>query len=387
MQNPPSWNSDDDQANKIDRERDYEAVEGCEQPEQKSPAQGVAQASFAGRNDYADPHSYGRHSSCGACGKDVCNDERTKPIRHRLDHILATTLFRGLGPMLSGTQPFQQLNEPEPPVALARVEADLRRAGIGVVVVVPGLAHGGDGGPGDVMGLDARLAHQPGLRTATVGQMADEPVADDAGRDPGADAPDHETPAAHQPQRRRDRKLLQHPGPSQEPIEGIAADPAQLELGRPFQHQPAVHLPPGVDRHRPPVRQIVVTVGLALGPVADVVGADHPEGAAHADQGPEPGQDALQPQRAIEAAVDQPTVKSDRMAQQKRRPCHDDEDCDSGEAEGLGAEDQGGGQHGAVPQRVTRVPDDTAFDRAAAGRLDETVHGAGISVVHVGLPS
>ena len=164
-----------------------------------------------------------------------------------------------------------------------------------MMVVVPGLAHGRDGGPGHVVGLNARALDPPRLRPPAMGQMADEPVAGDRGRDPGTDAPDHEAPAAQQIQTDRDRQLLQHPGPLQKTIEAIPSDPAQIEGRRMVELQPGVHLPDCIDRHRPPVGQIIVAVALALGPVAQIMGADHPERPAHAHGGPDPDQPVLQP--------------------------------------------------------------------------------------------
>lgn len=77
-----------------------------------------------------------------------------------------------------------------------------------------------------------RFVDQPGLRAAAVGQVADEPVTHDRGRHAGAGAPDHEPPAARQIKRRRDRQLLQHPGPLQEAVEPVLPDAAQVESGR-----------------------------------------------------------------------------------------------------------------------------------------------------------
>lgn len=45
-------------------------------------------------------------------------------------------------------QPRQQPDELEPQVPLPGIESDPRRSGKGVVVVVPGLAHGDEPGPG-----------------------------------------------------------------------------------------------------------------------------------------------------------------------------------------------------------------------------------------------
>ncbi|MNY22949.1 hypothetical protein D3C86_1565910 [compost metagenome] len=179
--------------------------------------------------------------------------------------------------------------------------------------------------------------------------MADEPVADDADRHADADAPDHEAPAAHQPQQARDRRLLPHPGVLQKTVEGIASDPTQIEGRRLIQHQSAIHLPDGVDRHGASMRQVVVTVGLTLRPVTQVVGADHPEGTAHAHQRSDPDQQPFQPQGTVEAAVDQPPVKPNRMAEQQGGARQDDENGECAQAEGHKSKCQGDRQHGAVP--------------------------------------
>jgi hypothetical protein len=150
-----------------------------------------------------------------------------------------------------------------------------------------------------------------------------------------------------------------------------------------LQHQPPVHLPDGVDQHRPTIGQIVVTVGLALGPVAQVVGADHPERAAHAHRGPDPDKPVLQPQRTLEAAVDHAPVKADGMAEQQGRPGRQDEDGNGCGADRQRPGDQGHDQHRSVPQRMNRVPDHAPGDGITSRRLDQAVDGARVKrVVH-----
>jgi hypothetical protein len=81
------------------------------------------------------------------------------------------------------------------------------------------------------MGLDAGLPDPPRLRPATVRQMAHEPVAGHRGRDPHADTPDHEAPAAEQIEADRDRNLLQHPCPFEEAVEPVELNPVEVEGG------------------------------------------------------------------------------------------------------------------------------------------------------------
>lgn len=134
------------------------------------------------------------------------------------------------------------------------------------------------------MSLNARALHAPGLGAAPVGQMANEPVAGDRGGDPGADAPDHKAPAASQIERRRDRDLLQHPRSLKKAVEPVTTHAAEIEGRRAVELQSAVHLPDRVNHKATPVGEIVVTVRLPLAPVPQIVGADHPEGSAHADR-------------------------------------------------------------------------------------------------------
>src|SRR5687768_11048143 len=90
--------------------------------------------------------------------------------------------------------PLEDLDEHVSPVRLARIQADPRGSGEGMMIVVPGLAHGRDRGPGDVMGLDPRTGHEPALRAAPMRQMAYEPVAGHRSAHPGANAPHDPAP-------------------------------------------------------------------------------------------------------------------------------------------------------------------------------------------------
>ncbi|MGB3721960.1 MAG: metalloregulator ArsR/SmtB family transcription factor [Pacificimonas sp.] len=92
------------------------------------------------------------------------------------------------------------------------------------------------------MRLHARTADQPALRPAPVRQMTDEPVTDYRNGNARADSPYHPCPATPGIKQQRDWKLLQHPCFLEEPIEGIAADPAKVETRRLPKIQAAVHM-------------------------------------------------------------------------------------------------------------------------------------------------
>jgi len=116
---------------------------------------------------------------------------------------------------------------------------------------------------------------------------------------------------------------------------------------------------------------------LALRPVAKVVGADHPEGAAHPDARAEPDQHPLKPQRAFEAAVDQPAVEADRMAEEQSGTRGQEEHCKGGRRDGEWTEDQRRREHRPVPQRMDRIPPHPAR-RGIGISGAEGVHGVRI---------
>ena len=101
----------------------------------------------------------------------------------------------------------------------------------------------------------------------------------------------------------------------------------------------------------------------------------------HAHGGPDPDQPVLQPQRSAKTAVDKQAVKADRMPQQQPRPGGQGEHRKRPGTDGQRSEDQGGQQHGPVPQRVHRIPDHPTRDRTASGRLDQTVDGTGVRMI------
>jgi hypothetical protein len=57
----------------------------------------------------------------------------------------------------------------------------------------------------------------------------------------------------------------------------------------------------------------IVALGLPLSPVSHIVDAHHPDRAGHSDESSEVNAEVLQPQRALEAVVDQPPVHSHGM--------------------------------------------------------------------------
>jgi hypothetical protein len=101
--------------------------------------------------------------------------------------------------------------------------------------------------------------------------------------------------------------------------------------------------------------------GLPLMPVPHVVCADHAERSGHADQRPEPDEQALQPNRRLEAAVDQKPVHPHRMA---RKQCHNRQEQKDDQAAETGEEHQSGQPSGHMrkePERLGRCPNDATF--------------------------
>jgi hypothetical protein len=136
--------------------------------------------------------------------------------------------------------------------------------------------------------------------------------------DPRADAPQQPRPAAEREQQDGHGQLLQHPGPLEEAVEPVAGDARRdLDARRRGQHQPAVQVPGVVGPGAGAVGQVGVAGRLALAPVAQVVALDHRQRPAHAHQRAQVHHQVVQPGRALEAAVDQPPVEADRMADQQ----------------------------------------------------------------------
>ncbi len=215
---------------------------------------------------------------------------------------------------------------------------------------MPSLAHGWDGRPRDVVGLNGGAIDEPGLRPAPVGKVTDEPMAGDRGGHPHTDPPDDEWPAAAKIEPRREGDLLQHPTPLQPAVEAVGGDGRRRgEHRRPVQTDAAMELSPSVAEHRAPVTEIAVARRLALGPIARVVDAHHAERAVHADHGRAPDQDDLQPERALEASVDQAPMQSDRVAEQQGRGGEEQKDPDSAPGKGDGRQRHGRREHAAVP--------------------------------------
>ena len=106
------------------------------------------------------------------------------------------------------TSPLQQPNEGEAPIGLTCMDADLRRAGISVVVVMPCLAHGWDSGPRHVVRLNSRINYGPILRAARMGKVADKPVAGNRCRHPDTDSPGDPPPSPTVEKQGRDWQLL-----------------------------------------------------------------------------------------------------------------------------------------------------------------------------------
>src|SRR6185312_7546264 len=100
----------------------------------------------------------------------------------------------------------------------------------------------------------------------------------------------------------------------------------ELEDRRVFQHQRAMQLPPGIAPEAGAVAGVVVTRGLALRPVAEIMQPYHAVGAGHADQRAEIDAEPFEPQRAVEACMDQAAVHADRMPEaQGDRAGHDEQ--------------------------------------------------------------
>src|SRR3954470_23014894 len=72
--------------------------------------------------------------------------------------------------------------------------------------------------------------------------------------------------------------------------------------------------PPDISGIDSPFSRALVASAASSAAIAAVVQAHGPDRTAHADSRPARAHRPFEPFRAIEAAVDQPTVKADRMA-------------------------------------------------------------------------
>src|SRR3569623_1110800 len=108
--------------------------------------------------------------------------------------------------------------------------------------------------PGHVVRLHPGMVDPPALRPGTMRQMPDEPKPRHRCADPDADTPDHPAPAAERKKQQGEGDLLRHPRRLEETIEAVAPDPTEIDRRRPRDDQPAMHKPPAVARHRPPMR-------------------------------------------------------------------------------------------------------------------------------------
>jgi hypothetical protein len=214
------------------------------------------------------------------------------------------------------SEALQQADEVPAYIGLIFIKADARRSGVGVMIIVPRLAHCRDRGPGDVVSLDARLIDQPALWPASVRKVTNEPVSVNRNRNARADTPKDVADAATSIESQCNWKLLGHPGFVEEAVNGVRANPAQIEARSASKFQAAVKLPPRIAQNTAAVSEIIVAVRLALRPVPQIVCSDHPERAAHADRSPEPREDALQQYRALETAVDHSPMEADRVTEQ-----------------------------------------------------------------------
>ncbi|MGT2514025.1 hypothetical protein ACVOMT_07010 [Sphingomonas panni] len=184
-----------------------------------------------------------------------------------------------------------------------------------MVVAVPCLAKGDEGGGGQVVALHAGAVDHPVLRPGAMGDVTDQPMAGDARRDPDGHAPDQPRQPADRPEQQRPGKLLRHPAGLQPAQEAVVAEIGfGDEAGWMVEVEPAVHLPPRILQHRRTMGMERVAIRLALRPVAHVVQPDHAERAGHADQRAEIHEQPFEPARRDEAAMDQQPVQPDRMA-------------------------------------------------------------------------
>src|SRR5580692_3115331 len=120
-----------------------------------------------------------------------------------------------------------------------------------MMIVVPALAHGEERSETNVAALYRRAAYFADQFAVIVGKVADQPVAENAGGDAGADAPKYKSPAAADIEEDRPGQVLRHPSPFQEPVEIVLQDSGfDADARSSVQNQVAIQLPPGVTPGR-----------------------------------------------------------------------------------------------------------------------------------------
>ena len=195
-----------------------------------------------------------------------------------------------------------------------------------------------------------------------MGEMSDGPMAGQGQGDPDGYAPKHPRQPAQGIEEQGKGELLGHPDrlqPAQDRIAGNLGFDG--ETWGVVQVKAAMHLPPGVAPEARPMRGMGWAGGLALMPVAHVMGADHAKGARHAHQCAQIDEQAFQPQGGIETAVNEQPVHPHRVA---RADGDGGQDGHHGGGVPGGEQGDGGDGPGGVgepPQRFGGVPDDAAF--------------------------
>ncbi len=267
--------------------------------------------------------------------------------------------------------PLQQPQHPPTRVPFAGEQAKPGRARKGVVIVMPGFAHGQQRGEQDVAPLHGGPVHLVVHLPLVVCKVADQPVPQHPCSDTGTDAPKHKAPAAPQEEQDGPRKLLSHPGAFQELVEAIGGHPLfDANDGRMRQLQLARQLPPGVAPESTSVPKVIVAIRHALCEIPQFVLPQQADGACQPDLHAEIDQQVFQPARAGITVMDQLAVASQRMPQQQHASRRRQEQDQRAPGEGHRTAHHGSGQHAEKPDGLPGRPlhDSLAhIDRVACG--------------------
>jgi hypothetical protein len=121
-----------------------------------------------------------------------------------------------------------------------------------------------------------------------------------------------------------------------------------------------------VEPEPTPVFQIIVTARLALRPVAQIVLMHKAKWPGHAYQHTRIDHRILEPERALEAVVNEPAMHADRMPCAQRDGATNNKDGESVPREQQRPGDQRNERHRPNPDRLYRLPSDAAFDRISS---------------------
>src|SRR5262249_4050033 len=150
----------------------------------------------------------------------------TRPLLAEGDQIGSVRQYRGRLDVPHETRLRKCQKHPPSRITLALFETQSCRARKGVVIVVPGFAHGDQPAVGHVVALYSGAMDLPGARATIGSKKANEPVSRYGCSDAPSNSPHDPRHAAERKKQRGPRELLGHPGVFKKSIKPILRDAA-----------------------------------------------------------------------------------------------------------------------------------------------------------------